>query len=150
MLTATLSLLKSAQAQGYAIGAFNVYNLEGVRAVIVAAETAHSPVMLQLHPAAIHHGGRPLIALCLAAAEDATIPVSVHLDHSAAADDIRLALSLGVNSIMADGSHLSYAENLETYVSKFHNAEAGLIYKNRYGKYSFAVPLLADFIRRQT
>ncbi len=111
MLTSTHTLLTHAQQNGYAVGAFNVYNLEGVRAVIAAAEVENSPVMLQLHPASLTHGGRPLIALCLAAGEDASVPVSVHLDHSASADDIRLALALGVSSIMADGSHLSYAAN---------------------------------------
>lgn len=111
MLKSTRLLLHHAQQHGYAIGAFNIYNLEGVRAVITAAEAESSPVMLQLHPASITHGGRPLLALCLAAAEDANVPVSVHLDHSASADDIRLALSLGITSIMADGSHLDYAAN---------------------------------------
>ncbi|MFN8442420.1 MAG: class II fructose-bisphosphate aldolase [Caldilineaceae bacterium] len=111
MIRSTTLLLSHAQQHGYAIGAFNVYNLEGVRAVILAAEAESSPIMLQLHPASITHGGRPLLTLCLAAAEDAKVPVSVHLDHSASADDIRLALSLGITSIMADGSHLDYAAN---------------------------------------
>lgn len=129
MLTPTLTLLTVAQQNGYAIGAFNVYNLEGVRAVIAAAEAEQSPVMLQLHPASLTHGGRPLIALCLAAAEDAGVPVAVHLDHSAAADDIQLALQLGITSIMADGSHLGYAQNLafvQAMADMVHN-QGGLI-----------------------
>lgn len=111
MIKPTQTILNQAQQNGYAIGAFNVYNLEGVRAVIAAAEAEASPVMLQLHPASVTHGGKPLLALCLAAAEEAKVPVSVHLDHSASADDIRLALALGITSIMADGSHLDYADN---------------------------------------
>lgn len=124
MLKSTHSLLKDAQQNGYAIGAFNVYNLEGVRAVIAAAEAEASPAMLQLHPASLTHGGRPLIALCVAAAESANVPVSVHLDHSASSADIQLALSLGVTSIMADGSHLSYAANLS-----FVRAMAALVHQ---------------------
>ena len=62
---ATIALLQAAQAGGYALGAFNVYNLEGVRAVVGAAEELHSPAILQIHPAALRHGGTALVALCL-------------------------------------------------------------------------------------
>ena len=68
-------------------------------------------VMLQLHPQALHYGGAPLLALCQEAARCAPVPVSVHLDHSTAEQDIRAALAAGLTSIMADGSHLAYAEN---------------------------------------
>ena len=105
-------LLLAAQADGYAIGAFNVYNLEGVSAVVRAAESESSPVMLQVHPSALRVGGHLLVALCLAAARQARVPVGVHLDHSASLTDIRDALDLGVPSIMADGSHLPYIENV--------------------------------------
>lgn len=112
MLIPTRELLNVARGGGYAIGAFNIYNLEGVRAVVAAAEAAYSPVMLQLLPAALKHGGRPLVALCLAAAQDAAVPAAVHLDHSASAGDIRAALTAGMPSVMADGSHLPYADNV--------------------------------------
>src|SRR6266508_3713189 len=112
MLTSTTELLRAAMAGGYAIGAFNVYNLEGVRAVIRAAETHRSPVMLQLHPGALQHGGQPLVALCLAAAQATTVPAMVHLDHSTSVAAIQEALAAGVTSVMADGSHLSYDDNV--------------------------------------
>jgi tagatose 1,6-diphosphate aldolase GatY/KbaY len=112
MLSSTLELLETARRNAYAIGAFNVYNLEGVKAVVQAAEVNHSPVMLQLHPSALKYGQTPLVALCLEAARTATIPVSVHLDHSTSHQDIQRALDAGVRSIMADGSPLPYAENL--------------------------------------
>jgi len=112
MLAALKPLLDAAQSEGYAIGAFNVYNLEGVRAVIRAAEHARSPVMLQLHPSAHQHGGSPLVALCLEAARSAAVAVAVHLDHSSSETDIRNALAAGMTSIMADGSHLPYADNV--------------------------------------
>jgi tagatose 1,6-diphosphate aldolase GatY/KbaY len=112
MLTSTHTLLAHAQAGGYAIGAFNVYNYEGVRAVLEAAEQAKSPVMLQLHPQALKYGGAALVALCLEAAKSAIVPVSTHLDHSSSEQDIRQALKVGLNSIMADGSHLAYNENI--------------------------------------
>jgi tagatose 1,6-diphosphate aldolase GatY/KbaY len=112
MLTPTLALLRAAQLGGHALGAFNVYNLEGVRAVVAAAEAARSPAMLQVHPSALQFGGAPLIALCLAAARDAAVPVAVHLDHSSSPEAIREALDAGATSIMADGSHLEYAANI--------------------------------------
>lgn len=112
MLTPTADLLTTAQSGGYAIGAFNVYNLEGVQAVIRAAESKRSPVMLQVHPKALEHGGPPLIALCLTAGQGAAVPVAVHLDHSTSADAIRAALAANISSVMADGSHLDYADNV--------------------------------------
>jgi tagatose 1,6-diphosphate aldolase GatY/KbaY len=68
--------------------------------------------MLQIHPAALRNGGSALIAACLAAARESTQPVAVHLDHSTVLDDISRALELGVTSIMADGSHLPFSENI--------------------------------------
>jgi tagatose 1,6-diphosphate aldolase GatY/KbaY len=112
MLVPTHKLLEAAREGGYALGAFNVYNLEGACAVVAAAEAERSPAMLQILPSALKASGPPLIALCLAAARDASVPMSVHLDHSASADDIQMALDAGLNSIMADGSHLPYAENI--------------------------------------
>jgi tagatose 1,6-diphosphate aldolase GatY/KbaY len=112
MLVPTRELLEAAREGGYAVGAFNVYNLEGACAVVAAAEAERSPAMLQILPSALKASGPPLIALCLAAARDASVPMSVHLDHSASADDIQMALDSGLNSIMADGSHLPYAENI--------------------------------------
>ena len=105
-------MLHAARAGGYAIGGFNVYNLEGARAVVAAAEAERSPAMLQIHPSALAHGGAPLIALCMEAARAASVPFAVHLDHSSVADAIRAALDAGVASIMADGSHLPYEQNL--------------------------------------
>lgn len=112
MLTSTRELLETARRHLYAIGAFNIYNLEGVRSVVLAAEACQSPAMLQMHPSSFKFGGSPLVALCLEAARTATVPISVHLDHSTSAEAIRFSLNAGMNSIMADGSHLPYAENL--------------------------------------
>lgn len=112
MNTSTNILLQQARRGGYAIGAFNVYNLEGVLAVVGAAEAERSPAMLQLHPAALHHGRAPLVSSCLAAANNANVPIAVHLDHAAANDEIQSALSAGLRSVMADGSSLSVEENV--------------------------------------
>ena len=112
MLVSTTDILNRAREGGYAVGAFNVYNLEGARAVVVAAEAERSPAMLQILPNALKHGGLPLVALCLAAAGEASVPMAVHLDHSSSVDDIQIALEAGLTSIMADGSGLPFVENV--------------------------------------
>ena len=130
MFISTKTLLQAAKKQGYAIGAFNVYNLEGVKAVVAAAEAECSPAMLQIHPGSLQHGGLPLVALCLTAAREAAVPMSVHLDHSASADDIRAAVEAGLISIMADGSHLAYEDNIaftRNMTTLVHQFEDGLV-----------------------
>lgn len=112
MLITTAQLLQQARKGGYAVGAFNIYHLSGVQAVIGAAQELESPVILQLLPKAVELGGTPLIALCLEAGRSASVPVAVHLDHCASEKTIRAALAAGISSVMADGSHLPYDENL--------------------------------------
>lgn len=113
MIVRTSQMLCAAENDRFAIGAFNIYNLEGVKAVIGAAEAEESPIMLQLHPRAIRYGGVPLISLCLEAVRQSNIPAVVHLDHSTATADIYTALRAGISSVMVDGSHLEYPQNLD-------------------------------------
>ncbi len=112
MLTSTQTLLEAAQKNSYAIGAFNLYNLEGAKAVVKAAEAENSPAMLQILPHVLHYGGSPLIALFLEAADSANVPMSVHLDHCNEGAMIGTALEAGLQSILADGSSLPFEENL--------------------------------------
>ncbi|RME84267.1 MAG: class II fructose-bisphosphate aldolase, partial [Caldilineae bacterium] len=112
MMASTLELLRAAQAGGYAVGAFNVYNLEGALAVVAAAEQERCPAILQIHPAALVHGGSPLVALCLEAARRATVPMAVHLDHCTDLETVRAVLAAGLTSVMADGSRLDYEGNV--------------------------------------
>lgn len=112
MLVPTNDLLHAAQQGGYAIGAFNVYNLEGARAVVNAAEQNNSPAMLQIHPAALLYAGTALLALCVTEAREASVPMAVHLDHSVSTSAIRSAVAAGFSSVMADGSHLDYEQNV--------------------------------------
>ncbi|MCB2173843.1 class II fructose-bisphosphate aldolase [bacterium] len=113
MLAATNELLLQARQGRYAVGAFNVYNLEGALAVVQAAEQMASPVIIQMLPAALALGGSALAALCLAVAEGSRVPVAVHLDHCASATVIDAALAAGIVSIMADGSAKSLEGNIE-------------------------------------
>ena len=112
MLVSTLSLLRTATKASYAIGAFNVYNLEGARAVVAASEAYRSPAILQILPSALRLGGAALVTLCLVAARHASVPISVHLDHCRSKAEIETTLRAGLTSIMADGSNLPYGENV--------------------------------------
>lgn len=113
MLTSLPELLNNAELSNYAVGAFNVYNLEGIKAVLAAAEAESSPVILQLHPSAFHFHGSALLIACLESARSSPVPTLVHLDHATRAADIEWALRHGITSVMADGSQGSPAENLD-------------------------------------
>jgi len=113
MLSATAALLQHARMRGYAVGAFNIYNLEGAKAVVAGAEELRSPVILQILPSALQLGQRPLAAMCLTMAEEAMVEVAVHLDHCSSTEMLAFALQCGFSSVMADGSSLSYEENIQ-------------------------------------
>lgn len=113
MQISLVELLRDADKSNYALGAFNIYNLEGLKAVMTAAEAEKSPVILQLHPSAFKFGGPALLAACTAAASASRVPVLVHLDHATNSADIESALEAGVPSVMADGSQHALQENIE-------------------------------------
>jgi fructose-bisphosphate aldolase class II len=113
-LTPTRELMRAAARAGTGIGAFNVIHLETAEALVVAAERAELPVILQISQnCAGYHGGlEPIAMASLAVARAASVPVSLHLDH---AEDERLAfqaVDLGFGSVMYDGAHLEYDENV--------------------------------------
>ena len=112
MLVGTQEILDQAVEGGFAVGAFNVYNLEGAKAVVQAAEQELLPVIIQIHPTSILTGSKTLSALCLEAAKEATVLVSVHLDHSDSEDAIKASLFAGIRSVMADGSSLKFDRNV--------------------------------------
>jgi tagatose 1,6-diphosphate aldolase GatY/KbaY len=113
MLVNTGELLDHARLNNYAVGGFNIYNLEGALAVISAAEELDSPVILQILPSALDISGNSLIAMCFAIAAQSEIPVAVHLDHCSSAERIDDAITAGLTSVMADGSALNYQENID-------------------------------------
>lgn len=112
MLTNTKKMLLDAQANGYAVPAFNIHNLETVQAVTETAEALRSPVILAATPGTFSYAGRDYIqAIAETAAARCTIPVALHLDHHEEIDDIRESLQLGTKSVMIDASHHPFAEN---------------------------------------
>ena len=112
-LVTTTELLKNAQEGNYAIGAFNVENMEMVMAVIQAAEELNSPVILQTTPSTVKYAGLDYyLANAKVAAERASIPVAMHLDHGSSFELAMQALRIGYTSIMIDGSHESFEDNI--------------------------------------
>ncbi len=112
-LITTKNILKRAQEGHYAIGAFNVENMEMVMAVISAAEEMNAPVIMQTTPSTVKYAGLDyFLANAKVAASSASVPVVMHLDHGSSFDLAAQALRAGYTSIMIDGSHESFEENI--------------------------------------
>ncbi len=106
-------LLLAAQKGGYAVGAFNVENLEMVQAVVAAAEELNSPVIMQTTPGTLKYADTDYFyAMEKVAAEKASVPVAIHLDHGNSFDLSLKALRSGYTSIMIDGSHEGFEDNI--------------------------------------
>ena len=113
-LVTTKKMLLDAQAGGYAVGAFNVENMEMVQAVIAAAEELGAPVIMQTTPSTLNYAGPEFyFANVKAAAEGARIPVAIHLDHGNSFELAVKAFRNGYTSIMIAGSHHVFEENVE-------------------------------------
>ncbi|MCI0479315.1 class II fructose-bisphosphate aldolase [Candidatus Uhrbacteria bacterium] len=111
MLVPAKKLLVPARAKTYAVPAFNVNNLEILKAVMAAAEQMRSPVILQTTEGAIDYAGIEYLAAMIRVAASGKIPVAMHLDHGKDMRYVKLALANGYSSIMFDGSALPYAKN---------------------------------------
>lgn len=113
-LVTTKELLLDAQKKGYAVGAFNVENMEMVQAVAAAAEELKAPVIMQTTPSTVKYADLAYFyANVKTAAERASVPVVIHLDHGSSFELAMRALRTGYTSIMIDGSHGSFEENIE-------------------------------------
>jgi fructose-bisphosphate aldolase class II len=112
--TQAKTLVLNAKSAGTAIGAFNVILLEHAEALVAGAELAKLPVILQISENCVsyHKALKPISVATIAIAESASVPVSVHLDHAESEDLVKEALDLGYDSVMFDGSKLSYTENV--------------------------------------
>ena len=112
-LTTTVSMLRNAQEQGFAVGAFNVENMEMAQAIISAAEELRAPVILQTTPSTVRYAGTGMYAAMVAAlAQEASVPVAMHLDHGDSFALCAQALRSGYTSVMIDGSKLPLEENI--------------------------------------
>ena len=113
MLVNFKEILKDAKEKGYAVPAFNVYNMETCMGVIAAAEELKAPVILQVYPRLFkEEAGYYLSPVILAAAKKASVPVCFHLDHGPSELEVTRALRYGATGIMLDGSALPFLDNI--------------------------------------
>lgn len=121
------SLLKQARAGGYAVGSFSVSNMEMVLGVLKAVEQTKSPAIIQIAEVRLNHSPLEIIGpLMVAAAKNSALPVAVHFDHGKTTEKIKQALDIGFTSVMLDGSHLPFEENVRiTAAAKHLAAEYG-------------------------
>ena len=107
-------VLSKAHKENYAVGAFNVENMEMVQAVISAAEELNSPVIIQTTSSTLKYAGPEMFyANVSAAAKKSKIPVVMHLDHGNSYEIAEKSFNEGYTSIMIDGSKLAMEENIE-------------------------------------
>lgn len=112
-LVTSEKMLLDAKKGGYAVGAFNVENMEMVKAVIAAAEELNAPVMLQTTPSTVKYASLEMYAAMVAAeAKKAKVPVCLHLDHGSSYELAVAAMEAGYTSVMIDGSHESFEDNI--------------------------------------
>ena len=113
-LVTTKELMLDAQKNHYAIGAFNAENMEMVQAIIAAAEELRAPVIVQTTPGTLKYASPAMFhAMVAAAASEATVPVVMHLDHGSSYELAMKAFRAGYTSVMIDGSHHVFEENIE-------------------------------------
>lgn len=113
-LVATKELVKAAVTEGRGLAAFNVIHLETAEALAEAAEQTGLPIVLQVSENCVKYHGSfaPLAKAVLALAAESAGTLAVHLDHATEVDLCRAAIDAGFGSVMYDGAHLDYAENV--------------------------------------
>lgn len=115
MLVTGKEILTHAHKNNYAVGAFNVNNLEILQAVIAAAEQEQSPVIVQTSEGAIKYAGIDYLSNMIRLAANKTkVPVALHLDHGTNYDTIIKCIANGWTSVMIDASHHPLNENIQT------------------------------------
>lgn len=106
-------LMEDAEKRCYAVGAFNLNNLEILQAIISAAEEEKAPVILQASQGAIKYAGiEYIVAMARVAAERASVPVALNLDHGTSFEQAMRCIRSGFSAVMIDGSRLPFEENV--------------------------------------
>mgnify|MGYP001000943046 FL=1 len=113
-LVTTEEMFKKAYAGGYAIGAFNVNNMEMIQGIVAAAKEEKAPLILQVSSGARKYANpKYLKKLVEAAVEDSGLPICLHLDHGDSYDLCKSAIDDGFTSVMIDASHHAFEENIK-------------------------------------
>ena len=129
-------MFKKAYEGGYAIGAFNVNNMEIIQGITEAAQQEKSPIILQVSAGARKYTKHVyLMKLIEAAIEDTDLPICVHLDHGADFDICKSCIDGGFTSVMIDGSRFPFKENIELTRRVVEYAhERGVVVEGELGK----------------
>lgn len=116
-LVSMTDMLNKAKEEGYAVGQFNINNLEWTQAVLKAAQENNSPIIIGVSEGATKYMGGPLVVASMVNAlmetMDITIPAALHLDHGSSFDSCKEAIDAGYTSVMIDGSHHPIEDNIE-------------------------------------
>ena len=113
MIVTNKDLMVPARKNGYAIAAFNIQNLESMKAVVEAATEEKSPAIMQITPSVLKYANLEYISgLAKIAAQTAPVPLTIHLDHGEDYDTAIKCINAGFSSVMIDGSFLSFDENI--------------------------------------
>jgi len=116
-LVSMKDMLNKAKAEGYAVGQFNINNLEFTQAILQAAQEENSPVILGVSEGAGRYigGFKTVVKMVEGLLEDykITVPVAIHLDHGSSFDKCKEAIDAGFTSVMIDASHHPFEENIE-------------------------------------
>jgi fructose-bisphosphate aldolase, class II len=135
-LVTTKKMFQKAFEGKYAIGAFNINNMEIIQAVVNAAKTQNSAVILQVSKSALKYAGpKYLRAMVEAASEETGIDIALHLDHGPDFETVKLAIENGFTSVMFDGSAFEYEENIAKTKEVVEYAHArGIVVEAELGK----------------
>ncbi len=115
MLVTTKDMFKKSMEEGFAIGAFNVNNMEIIQAIVDAAAEAKSPVILQASSSAIKYARINYLMKMIEAAveEHPEVPIAIHLDHGPDFETAKMCIDNGFTSVMIDGSKYDFEQNIE-------------------------------------
>src|SRR5690554_635379 len=113
MLVSGKELFQAAKAGGYAVGAFNLNNMEILQAIIEAAEEENSPVFIQASQGGIKYAGIEYIAgMAKVATDKVKVPIALNLDHGTSFTQVVQCVRHGFSAVMIDGSKLPFEENI--------------------------------------
>ncbi|MCI8621563.1 MAG: class II fructose-1,6-bisphosphate aldolase [Clostridia bacterium] len=135
-LVTTKEMFEKSIKEHFAIGAFNINNMEFIQAILDAAKEENSPVILQASSSAIKYARMNyLMKMCEAGIEEAGVPVAIHLDHGPDFESCKMCIDAGFTSVMIDGSKYDFEENVRVTKEVVDYAHArGVVVEAELGK----------------